>query len=314
MILKSIILMVGLIMTLPILVFHAEPTDRLLATSTDILHSSASNAKVYTPIPTDYVLKWNDEFNDTVLNEDKWFRQGPTCSPWYNEIHENVLLDGNGNLVLRATKNEDGYYGSGVATMCDKTGNKKFDFKYGFIEIRAKSADTNQVNGMSLDLWITSENRWPPEIDITESGSGPVDSVDSKGVTHSVNALKMTRHCNIDDESCDGVPEYDNNDDLVGRQKEGIEYIHDEFGNPVDLSKDFHRYGLEWTPTYIRWLLDDVEQFRVTTGVPQEPFYIILESSPRGLNSYLKQFETPFPNNAYIDYVRLYQKTETADN
>jgi len=40
---------------------------------------------------------------------------------------------------------------------------------------------------------------------------------------------------------------------------------------PVDLSLDFHKYSLIWQPTYLVWLVDDVEYFRVTENVPTEP-------------------------------------------
>lgn len=253
-------------------------------------------------IPNGYGLIWSDEFDSGIsLDTTKWFVLGNICTPWSPEfLSANVSLDGISNLLMTATKDANGYYGGGVATRCDNTNTSKFDFKYGYVEIRAKLADTNQINGIGTSLWLTSSSRWPPEIDITETGSGPVDTD-----MHSINVLNMTRHCNTaDGTSCTGTPG-DPGDNML----EKTVFLHDTLGNPINLSKDFHRYGLEWTPTYVSWLFDDVEQFRITTGVPQENMYIILDIAPGNWGAGPVQPNTPFPTYVYIDYVRVYQKS-----
>jgi beta-glucanase (GH16 family) len=82
-------------------------------------------------------------------------------------------------------------------------------------------------------------------------------------------------------------------------------------GNPVNLAKDFHLYGLEWTPAYISWKLDDVEKFRVTTGIPRDTMYPILGVSTGSWGAGPVKSNTPFPTNVYVDYIRIYQKSDT---
>lgn len=45
---------------------------------------------------------------------------------------------------------------------------------------------------------------------------------------------------------------------------------------PIDLSLDYHTYSLDWQPTYMAWLVDGVEYFRVTENVPTDPMLFIL--------------------------------------
>jgi hypothetical protein len=160
-------------------------------------------------VPLGYTLVWNDEFNGTTLDTTKWFTGDPTCTPWYNNIPANVALDGNGLIIFTATNDSIGtHYGGNIASRCDNINTDNFIFKYGYVEIRAKLADTNQIDGIGTNLWLTSSTRWPPEIDIIESGSGPLDVTNADGVSTAANALKMTRHCNVaDGASCDGTAE-----------------------------------------------------------------------------------------------------------
>jgi beta-glucanase (GH16 family) len=271
-------------------------------------------------VPRGYTLEWSDEFNGTTLDTTKWFTGGPTCTPWNNNIPANVALDGNGHIVFTATKDSIGtHYGGNIASRCDNTNTDNFIFKYGYVEIRAKFADTNQIDGIGTNLWLSSSTRWPPEIDITESGSGPMDVTNADGVSTAVNALKMTRHCNVaDGPLCDGIVEYlysifkyaiFNKVDMT--KESGNVFIHDAYGNSVNLAKDFHLYSLEWTPTYISWKLDGVEIFRVTTGIPTDTMYPILGVSAGTWGAGPVKSNTPFPTNVYVDYIRIYQKSDT---
>lgn len=75
----------------------------------------------------------------------------------------------------------------------------------------------------------------------------------------------------------------------------------------ANLSKDFHVYAVEWTSAYVSYLLDGVEQARITTNIPTASMYIDASIYPGGWLGDV-QSDTPFPTYMYIDYVRLYQK------
>lgn len=232
-------------------------------------------------IPAEYVLIWSDEFEGTILDTAKWFKSSSSCD--YALIPANVTLDGNSNVVFTCSNPTDG---GGIASACDNTGEVKFDFKYGYLEVRAKLADTNQITGIGSDIWMNGSAHWPPEIDITETGSGPMNQ------DAGINQMNMTIWYGSGSNPS---------------STEAHTFIHDANGNPVDLGKDFHIYGMEWTSTFVRFLLDGVEQARMTSGIPQDPMYITSSIYPGGFLGKV-QPDTPFPTYMYIDYVRVYQK------
>lgn len=234
-------------------------------------------------IPSGYVLIWYDEFDGTVLDMAKWFKSSSTCD-YPNLKPENVSLDGNSNVVFKCTNSTSG---GGIASVCDKTGSKKFDFKYGYVEIKAKLADTNEITGIASDIWMNGSAQWPPEIDIAEIGSGPMNQ------TNGINQLNMTLWYGS------------------GSSTEKHSYIKDTNGNSVNLSKDFHIYGMEWTPSFVSISLDGVEKGRYTANIPQENMYINSSIYPGGFLGDV-QPNTPFPTYMYIDYIRVYQKGSQA--
>lgn len=232
--------------------------------------------------PTGYILIWSDEFNGTILDTTKWFKSSGTCD-YANLKPTNVSLDGNSNVVFTCS---DANSGGGIASACDNTGTVRFDFTYGYIEVRAKLADTNQITGIGSDIWLNGSSHWPPEIDITETGSGPMNQ--DSGINQVNSTLWYGTSSNA-------------------TQIENHSYIKDANGNPVNLGKGFHIYGMEWTPSFVRYLLDDIEIARVVTHIPNAPMYINTSIYPGGFLGSV-QPNTPFPTYMYVDYVRVYQK------
>lgn len=222
-------------------------------------------------------LIWSDEFN-SGLDTGKWSPRTQSSSWNYDPTKVSVS---NGNLVLTAA-NDGGIKYGGILS------KGKYYFKYGYVEIRAK---VPKGNGLLSGLWLTGQYNWPPEVDILEYlGKEP-------------NALYMTRHCSIYlDSTCSGSNFMGNSWWKYSAKK----YI------GGDWSSGYHNYGVEWTPAYVRWLVDGIERFRVTTGVPKEPMYITLSqcadncaggwSGPVG--------STSLPARMYVDYVRVYQQAQ----
>ena len=78
----------------------------------------------------------------------------------------------------------------------------------------------------------------------------------------------------------------------------------------------FHVFGIEWSPEYINYYVDDVLYNQITrqqvqekgTWVFDQPFYIIINLAVGGNFIGAPIEETVFPQTMLIDYVRVYNK------
>ena len=64
-------------------------------------------------------------------------------------------------------------------------------------------------------------------------------------------------------------------------------------------ARDFYIYSLEWTRDRLVWKINGEEFFRQTTGIPQEPMYVLLSGGTEKPVSGMTTLE--------IDWVRIYQ-------
>lgn len=72
----------------------------------------------------------------------------------------------------------------------------------------------------------------------------------------------------------------------------------------VDFSKDYFIYSLEWTKDKLTWRINDVVAYEQTTGIPEEPMYIVLSS---GIS---REGNPTIPCNMEVDWVKAYKKNE----
>jgi len=76
----------------------------------------------------------------------------------------------------------------------------------------------------------------------------------------------------------------------------------------------FHVFGIEWTPEYINYYVDDTLYNQIKReDVPGEwvfdrPFYIIINLAVGGSFVGSPNSETVFPQTMLIDYVRVYKQ------
>lgn len=61
----------------------------------------------------------------------------------------------------------------------------------------------------------------------------------------------------------------------------------------------YYIYSLIWTPKELIWFINDLEVYRTTSNVPQEPMYL-------GFNSFIPQKQKPSAGNLYVDWVRVF--------
>jgi len=110
----------------------------------------------------------------------------------------------------------------------------------------------------------------------------------------------MTRHCSTSfDSTFSGVTV-----DVAWKQSYKVIYPDIIWANA------YHNYALEWTPSYVRWLIDGRERFRVTSGIPKDPMWITLslcgDNCADGWSGPIDS--SLLPGRIYIDSVRVCKK------
>ena len=247
-------------------------------------------------------LVWADEFDSEEIDESKWnklrWRPG-----WVNNEQQaytdrdiNLYLD-DGNLVIQGFI-EPGYYGTdytGTAYNSDYTSGRmntddKVSWTYGRFDIRAKLP---KGKGSWPAIWMLGENistvGWPNcgEIDIME-------------------------HVGFDDGRIHASIHTEDYNHMNNTQKSGSTFI----GTATD---SFHIYSLEWSSTYLRYLIDNESYFFVYNGSNgdvakwpfDEPQYIILNLAIGGDWGGIQGIDpSAFPMKMLVDYVRVYKMSE----
>jgi beta-glucanase (GH16 family) len=233
--------------------------------------------------------KWNlvvaasDEFDGLTLDAAKWKK-----GLWYDTSgvlafrQENTTVSG-GNLVLTARKevfNEKSYTCGAVESLFDVPGVNSY------VEVRAKALP-RAANVLSA-IWLqssplTTANNPNPEIDIQET-------FDYSGVVSTLHTWAIDP-----DTPAPTAP-----DDYLHTQT-----APHEFAASVDVSADYHVYGLERSQGKLRFYFDGKLAWEVT---PPHPSFVNL---PRhvvlSLEGHLGDpVDRHLPQNFLVDYVRTY--------
>lgn len=242
-------------------------------------------------------LVWNDEFNqDGLPDASRWTYEtgghgwGNHEKQYYKEasLKNSFVQDGILNVVALKEKFENNEYTSAKLT----TYGKK-PVQYGKIEVRAKlpvGKGTWPAIWMLPETIQTNKESWPlcGEIDIMEHVGRDQGMVHTSLHSALYNHVKKTQVTHF--ERIPGV------------------------------SQEFHRYGIEWTEEYIRFLIDDKLFFEsrkgqdghVTTneGWPfDKPYYLILNLAVGG-DWGGEVDDSIFPATLQVDYVRIYEKAK----
>ncbi|MCA1065266.1 glycoside hydrolase family 16 protein [Rossellomorea sp. AcN35-11] len=217
-------------------------------------------------------LVWHDEFEESGL-EDRWNLQD-----WPSDKNKELqyyspdnLTVRDGNLVIESKKErfKGKNYTSGAITTEDL-----YEFTYGKVEIRAKIP---KGKGIFPALWLvnSTNKNWLPEIDIMENiGQNP-------------NEIYYVVHWN---------------DQQGNKQRDYYKYVSD-----IELSKDFHTYGLIWEKDKLVWTLDGEEIFETNEFSPDTPLFLYINTAVGGNWPGSPDPDDEFPKEFLIDYVRVYQ-------
>jgi len=137
---------------------------------------------------------------------------------------------------LISTTNDDTVYPYKTGYLCTK-GKRKFGF--GTFELTCKVPNEGKKYWSSF--WMFSKE-WIPEVDIFE-----FMGKNAKDFSTTLHYGSVKNH------------------KQKGRSLKG-----------QDLSKGFHKYTLKWTPTMLKWYVDDIAVYKLTKNIPQEPMWVLI--------------------------------------
>lgn len=249
-----------------------------------------------------YTLAWNDDFIGSYIDRNNW---ADRTSDARHELQifendaDNLFIDkdveGNSCLVLQAVKTTDAegktvYTSGGVDTY------GKFDFKTGYVEIRAKLP---AGAGVWPGFWFGGTSNRDGETDWPENGE--IDVFEFYG--YKPNTVYHNFH----------YATYDEEGNVVAnkiRNQEG-EYCTSIDG---DFTDDFHTFGCEWTEEYVAYYVDGVlsckyeKDATVFEEINNEDMYLLVTLAIGGSDGAIADLEnTEFPVQMAIDYVRYYK-------
>lgn len=236
-------------------------------------------------------LAWNDEFNGTAVDSNKWEYEvngnggGNNELQYYTDRYQNSYVD-SGSLVIVAR--QESYLGKQYTSARMRT-KYKGDWTYGRFEIRAKlpyGRGTWPAIWMLPTDWVYGG--WP--------ASGEIDIMEHVGFDQ--NVIHGSTHCQ----------KYYFK---IGTQKSGTITI-------PNVSTEFHLYAIEWYEDRIDFFADGVKYFSSWNdgsgwqGWPfDKRFHIILNIAVGGDWGGAQGIDTSiFPQKMFIDYVRVYTKSE----
>ena len=190
---------------------------------------------------SDWVMVWNDEFDGTSIDANKWRHEvncaggGNNEKQCYTDSDENSFVaDGMLHIVAKPAPegSEKPYTSARLNT------RYKADFKYGRFEMRAK-LPAGQGAWPAFWMMPTDEvyGGWPRsgEIDIVESVNLKASTAEGQAEAYVHGTLHYGR-------------EWPNN------ASSGKAYLLPDGMNPAD---DFHDYAIEWQEGEIRWYVDN---------------------------------------------------------
>ncbi|MEV4636598.1 family 16 glycosylhydrolase [Actinoplanes sp. NPDC049548] len=232
-------------------------------------------------------LTWADEFDGPAgsrIDPSKWTYDIGFGEQWGNNEYQtytdstaNVQRDGQGHLVITARKEGAKYTSGRIKT------ETKFSQKYGRFEANIKIP---RGPGLLPAFWaMGNDGDWPAngEIDIMENVGDEPKTV--YGTIHG--------------------PGYDGEDTTHRGGDTSIR---------TDLSADFHRYAIDWSPNSVKWSLDGTVYHESTpANIPagtkwvfnDQPFYMLLNVAVGG-DWPGAPVDSVLPQQMIVDYVRVY--------
>lgn len=231
--------------------------------------------KVGTVAPGVYKMVFDDEFNGTALDLTKWnYRALGKRRAAYN-VKSAVSLDGRGHLVIQTKILPDRIETGMIGTQ------NLFESKYGYYESRIQFQHSIGqwgafwLNTANIHIDYSTPEKDGTEIDIVEH----VKLVGANLMDHDIHWGGYG----------------------AGHHESGAKMV-----TVPNLENAFHTYAVEWTPTYYRFFVDNVETWRYNGGISKQPEYMILSLEVQASAGAIDP--SAYPDKMVVDYVRVYQK------
>jgi beta-glucanase (GH16 family) len=255
-------------------------------------------------VPAGYSLAFNDEFNGTTLNRNKWYTRfvyGSGTTDYlndekqrYKDNNNHVVANGVLNLVAR-------YVPTGSPTGVNyESGMIRSDWtaRYGYYEARVKVPGGL---GVWPAFWLNSDVSdagklsWPPEIDIFEFVNNGVE--DTTSMLHS----GVVTTANMAPSQLLYADAGWNNQWTYWRA-------------PFNFNEGWHTIGAEWTADRVTVFVDGKKIYsrsylwQYENGLPAGPAHILLNLAVGGSWAGRHGIDPSFPQAFQIDWVRAYRK------
>lgn len=265
-------------------------TDGTVGDATDETDAPVSDVDT---LLADYTLVFSDEFNGATVSAEKW----NTAFQWGSDLvvndelqyyvntqdepdfgYDPFVMTGDALVITGAETPSDlsdsangQNYLSGVLTS-----QGRFDFQFGYAEIRAK---VPTGRGYWPGFWMLGSEfvDIKPQLYVMENRGD--------------NASLVYHRYNYTDA--------DNT------------FIASELYRTAgeNFNSEFHTYGVEWTDSAISWYVDGTKVQTLDSGeIPSQSMYLILNLAIGGWFPESPNDATLFPGEFVIDYVRVYQQ------
>jgi len=226
-------------------------------------------------------LIWSDEFNYSGLPDStRWgyevgyIRNNELQYYTYKRIENAVVKDGNLMIIGRKEPWEGFEYTSASINTLDK-----FSFQYGRVEARMKLP-------VGQGIWPAF---WMMGINIRDAGWPRCGEIDI--IEHINNTLILH-----------GTAHWHNE-----------KHVSSGGTIPCDV-RQYHVYGVDWTPDSILWLVDGQKYYGInikdsvnSTEEFHAPFYMILNLAIGGTWPGNPDSTTVFPDTVFVDWVRVHR-------
>jgi beta-glucanase (GH16 family) len=237
-------------------------------------------------------LVFSDEFNDSKIDTSKWNVENAP------KKRVDIMLYSNNDQVQE--KNGKAYIYYSKSTLNDTTymagrfnSNKKFAPTYGYFETKMHLV---KPDGYQTAFWMMPEGKGMASATIpdgTANDGAEIDIVEGNKLGSYSLGLHWDGYAKPAHKGTGGNIKMPN--------------IHDT---------EYHVFGLEWTPTYLKFYCDGkvVKEITDPKAIPHVPEFLYFSGSCFGKNDWLEGDvrKNQFIQNggvaeAYIDYVRVYQ-------
>lgn len=251
----------------------------LLAPKLNLSISAATAAPPSDANIPGWTLTFDDEFNETSLDQSNYIRYwGETSTygsvSWWNGDQSLILQ--NGLLRLKIAQEQVSHNGKTYQYTAGGFTQKTAQ-TYGRWVVRARFPRGAGTQGY-LSLF-RNDLQWPPEIDFAEvRGKLPQENIFTQ------HYLQAGQH----------VTEVSKLEDLRS-------------------VSEFHEYTVIWEPGKLTWLVDGVQKFTTTQKFDAAPMVLKAGDLVGSCDSFAgcPTALTKFPSYMDIDYIRIYKKTGT---